>query len=219
MSPRQISAASQSAGTAAMPAARLRPIPSAQSGAVTNCTSCPASAVRTAASSWPSTTIGGGSPAAAIASTACATKGLPRQGASNLWPAPKRLERPAASSIAPTRPGALATARGSGRSASGKRPPSPMAAIVSAFTAKSAARRSSTRSRPLRLGLLAQPGSPITGRPASVPSTSRLPGSTGMPSRSTVPPAAIMACGITSPRSTVADAPATKRRSALHRVS
>ena len=51
--------------------------------------------------------------------------------------------------------------------------------------------RSSTQSAPLSAGLFAHPGRPITGRPCNSPRNSRLPGSTGIPNRSSRPPAAI----------------------------
>ena len=70
--------------------------------------------------------------------------------------------------------------------------------------------RASTQSKPLSLGERAQEGTPITGTSPSAPNIIRLPGSTGMPRCSTSPPALVTAMGITSPRSTMADAPNTR---------
>ena len=74
-------------------------------------------------------------------------------------------------------------------------------------TSSPAARRSSTRSRPLSFGERAHPGSPSTGHPRQRPRSRRFPGSTGIPRWSTSPPAATMPLGMTSRRSTMADAP------------
>ena len=68
--------------------------------------------------------------------------------------------------IAPTGPFGTG-ARGSGRSASGSSPPAPIMAISPLVTGRPATSRSSTMSKPLRFGLLAQPGRPMTGRPSS----------------------------------------------------
>ena len=86
-----------------------------------------------------------------------------------------------------------------------------MRAMSAGVTGTSAASRSSTQSKPLSLGERQQPGRPSAGRPRSSASSSRLPGSTGMPKRSTRPPAASMPAGSTSRRSVIADAPATSR--------
>ena len=67
--------------------------------------------------------------------------------------------------------------------------------------------RSSTQSKPFSFGLLAQPGAPRTGLPWYLPTTMRLPGSTGMPARMTSPPASRIAAGMTSSGSLIADAP------------
>src|SRR5258708_3936917 len=71
-----------------------------------------------------------------------------------------------------------------------------------------------TESRPLTWGERAQPGSPSTGPAPTCPISMRLPGSTGMPKWSMAPPACSIAAGITSRRSTMAEAPATSTSSA-----
>ena len=78
-----------------------------------------------------------------------------------------------------------------------------------------AAIRCSTQSKPFSLGERQQPGSPSTRRSPTLASSSRLPGSTGMPKCSTTPPAASIAAGSTSLRSVIAEAPAISRRSPL----
>ena len=85
-------------------------------------------------------------------------------------------------------------------------------------TGRSAISRRSTQSKPLTLGERAQPGRPSTGRSPMRPSSSRLPGSTGMPKWRTSPPQAVIAAGITSRRSVMAEAPAMSSISgAVHR--
>ncbi len=74
--------------------------------------------------------------------------------------------------------------------------------------------RISTQSKPFSLGLRAQPGAPSTGRPPAAPISIRLPGSTGMPKCSIVPPTASTAAGMTSRRSAMAEAPNTMTSSA-----
>ena len=64
---------------------------------------------------------------------------------------------------------------------------------------------------PLSLGDLAQPGSTSAGIASIWPRQIRLPGSTGMPKWSIVPPARTIAAGPTSRRSTTAEAPAISR--------
>ena len=87
--------------------------------------------------------------------------------------------------VAPSRVRFLA--RGCGRVAiSVKRPPTPMPMMAPRSTGTSAARRCSTQSKPLSLGERAQPGRPSTGTSPCRASSSRLPGSTGMPKCSTV---------------------------------
>ena len=66
-----------------------------------------------------------------------------------------------------------------------------MRTISARPTGRPAARRSSTMSKPLYLGDLAQPGRPSTGLPSSSAVSSRLPGSTGMPKWMTLPPACL----------------------------
>ncbi len=92
-------------------------------------------------------------------------------------------------------------------------PPAPMRTISARPTGRPAASRSSTMSKPLYLGDLAQPGRPSTGLPSSSPVSSRLPGSTGMPKWMTSPPASSMPAGTTSWRSTIAEAPAIRKMS------
>ena len=70
--------------------------------------------------------------------------------------------------------------------------------------------RASTQSKPLSFGERAQEGTPMTGTSPSAPNIIRLPGSTGMPRCSTVPPAFVTAMGMMSPRSTMAEAPKTR---------
>src|SRR5207253_2310690 len=74
--------------------------------------------------------------------------------------------------------------RGDGRDASSSSsPPTPIAASPAKSTSTSAHNRSSTQSKPDRFSERAQPGRPIIVAAPSRPSSSRLPGSTGMPSR------------------------------------
>lgn len=108
-----------------------------------------------------------------------------------------------------------AVCRGKGRDGiSASRPPAPMRTISARPNGSPAATRCSTQSKPFSLGERAHPGRPITGLPPSSPISSRLPGSTGMPKCSTTPPAAPIALGMTSRRSTTAEAPRTSIRSA-----
>jgi hypothetical protein len=123
-----------------------------------------------------------------------------------------RLERPAARSTTSTfnadLAGCGAGSRGCGLvGISIKSPPTPMPAMSPAVTSSPAISRSSTQSKPFSFGLRAHPGAPTTRLPSSIPSTSRLPGSTGMPARMTVPPARSIAAGTTSAKSLIADAP------------
>src|SRR3546814_3230606 len=59
-----------------------------------------------------------------------------------------------------------------------------MPAITSLSTPNPAKSRSNIRSTPLRRGLRAQPGNPMTARLRNQPRHRRLPGSTGIPTRS-----------------------------------
>ena len=68
--------------------------------------------------------------------------------------------------------------------------------MSTSVTSMPAISRSSTQSKPFSLGLRAQPGAPSTGLPRYLPTTIRLPGSTGMPARMTSPPASRIAAGI-----------------------
>ena len=68
-------------------------------------------------------------------------------------------------------------------------------------------RRCRIQSKPFSLGERAQPGAPRIGVAPRVASSSRLPGSTGMPNRSIRPPNASIAAGMTSRRSVMAEAP------------
>ena len=70
-----------------------------------------------------------------------------------------------------------------------------------------ASTRCRTQSKPFSFGDRAQPGAPMIGTPWRSASSSRLPGSTGMPNRSMRPPIASMAAGMTSRRSVMAEAP------------
>ncbi len=72
----------------------------------------------------------------------------------------------------------------------------------------------STQSNPFSFGERAQPGAPSTGRPRASATSSRFPGSTGMPKCSIRPPIASTAAGITSRRSAIAEAPNTMTSSA-----
>ena len=89
-----------------------------------------------------------------------------------------------------------------------------MPVMSSRGTGRPANSRISTQSKPFSFGLRAQPGAPSTGRPPAVPTSSRLPGSTGMPKCSMVPPIASTAAGMTSRRSAIAEAPNTMTSSA-----
>ncbi len=81
-------------------------------------------------------------------------------------------------------------------------------------TLRPASRRISTQSNPFSTGERAQPGAPSTGTPLALPISSRLPGSTGMPKCSMAPPISVIAAGITSRRSAIAEAPNTMTSSA-----
>ena len=85
-----------------------------------------------------------------------------------------------------------------------------MPAMVAPLMGRPANRRRRMKSKPFSFRLRAQPGTPITEMPARVPVSSRLPGSTGMPKRSTRPPACSIAAGIWSARSITAWAPTTR---------
>ena len=80
--------------------------------------------------------------------------------------------------------------------------------LAQAPTGRSASRRCSTQSKPLSLGERAQPGRPSTGTAPMCPTSIRLPGSTGMPKLVITPSAASIPAGMTSRRSTMAEAPA-----------
>ena len=86
--------------------------------------------------------------------------------------------------------------------------------MSSRVTGRPASRRMSIQSKPFSFGERAQPGAPSTGAPFTWPISIRLPGSTGMPKCSTLPPARSIAAGITSRRSAMADAPNTMTSSA-----
>ena len=173
----------------------------------------PASAPPTLSASCPVTTTTGRAHDPSSASTTARTIARPPTGARSLLTGPIRVERPAASTRAATfaaRAGlpSLAPRRGWARAAvSLSRPPTPIAMTSRGVTSSPAARRSSTRSRPLSFGERAHPGSPSTGRPRQRASRRRFPGSTGIPRWSTSPPAATMPPGMTSRRSAMADAP------------
>ena len=81
-------------------------------------------------------------------------------------------------------------------------------------TLRPASSRISTQSKPFSTGERAQPGAPSTGTPPALPISSRLPGSTGMPKCSMAPPISVIAAGITSRRSAIAEAPNTITSSA-----
>ena len=81
-------------------------------------------------------------------------------------------------------------------------------------TLRPASSRISTQSKPFSTGERAQPGAPSTGTPPALPISSRLPGSTGMPKCSIAPPISVIAAGITSRRSAIAEAPNTITSSA-----
>ncbi len=72
---------------------------------------------------------------------------------------------------------------------------------------------------PLSLGDFAQPGSTKAGRSPMRPRQIRLPGSTGIPKCRISPPAATIAAGPTSRRSTTAEAPAISSISAPCAIS
>ena len=115
---------------------------------------------------------------------------------------------PAASTIAAISAHRACAAAAASRSPSaGRRRPSPE--CRRRCTGTPASTRPSTQSKPFSFGERAQPGAPITGLPSRSPSSSRLPGSTGMPKCSIRPPAASSAAGMTSRRSVMAEAPNT----------
>ena len=89
-----------------------------------------------------------------------------------------------------------------------------MPVMSARVTGRPASSRISTQSNPFSLGERAQPGAPSTGRPRAVPTSIRLPGSTGMPKCSMRPPTASIAAGMTSRRSAMAEAPNTMTSSA-----
>ena len=93
-------------------------------------------------------------------------------------------------------------------------PPTPMPVMSSRVTGRPASKRISTQSKPFSFGLRAQPGAPSTACPRTLPTSIRLPGSTGMPKCSILPPTASTAAGITSRRSAMAEAPNTITSSA-----
>ena len=128
-----------------------------------------------------------------------------------------RVERPAAS----TRPATLrpasgaGSARGCGRvTISISNPPTPSPVMSERRIGSPASRRVSTQSKPFSFGERAQPGAPSTGRPFASATSSRLPGSTGMPKCSMCPPMLSTAAGITSRVSAIAEAPNTTTISA-----
>ncbi len=170
---------------------------------------------------WPSTTTTSTACEASAAFTACTTSGGRRHRPAACCGPPMRVERPAASTSTATR----GACRGAGlvvavvarlRAGWRSRPAGrrrPCARSRRGRPARPAARRSSTMSKPLYLGDLAQPGRPSTGLPSSSAVSSRLPGSTGMPKWMTSPPACSMPAGTTSWRSTIAEAPAIRKMS------
>src|SRR6266851_1238454 len=180
----------------------------------------PPKAARTRSRSWPSTATTGLADEASTASATRRTIGLPSISMRSLLTSPMRRDWPAARMSAAMRgrrgaAGAAepASARGRGRlGISARRPPAPIRMISSRVTAIPASRRCSTQSKPFSLGERAQPGRPSTGTPSSRPSRMRLPGSTGMPKCSIVPPHSLIAAGMTSRRSTIAEAPAIRIR-------
>ena len=164
--------------------------PSAKSGLVTKRSRDLAGtafsmAARTSSAMWPSTTT---------TSTACdasaAFDGMDdqrlrrRRRPAACWGRPCGVERPAASTSTATRGACCgprlrrrrrrAAAGGVGISAS--RPPAPMRTISARPTGRPAASRSSTMSKPLYLGDLAQPGRPSTGLPSSSASQQQVAG-------------------------------------------
>ena len=227
MSPNCTTAASALALSAAMPVRTDVLRPWAKSGLVTKRRRdrpgiAASTAALTCSAMWPSTTTISTAWDSKAAFTAWTTSGSPLASASILFGPPIRVDRPAARTKTATRgaccgpsasEGSLSS-RGCGRLAiSASRPPAPMRTISARLTGSPAASRSSTMSKPLYLGDLAQPGRPSTGMPSSSAVNSRLPGSTGMPKCRTVPPASAMPSGTTSCRSTMADAPAIRKRS------
>ena len=91
------------------------------------------------------------------------------------------------------------TSRGMGREGiSVSNPPAAIATISSRPTGRSANRRSKIQSNPLILMDAAQLGTPITGVSSRPPSNSRLPGSTGIPNCTIVPPLAVKDAGMMS---------------------
>ena len=154
-----------------------------------------------------------------------ATIGVPSISASSLFGPPIRRDWPAASSSAAIRgPGgfagaalrsgaAPASARGSGRDGiSASRPPLPIRMIPRGPTGRPATSRSSTQSKPLTLGERAQPGRPSTDALADTGRAAA--GCRDRPAcrndRSGRRPRTT-AAGITSRRSTIAEAPCTSR--------
>ena len=157
----------------------------------------------------------------ALEASACSatirTSFLPSISASSLLGPPIRVERPAASTMAVTLRLASrsATVRGCGRvTISISRPPTPMPVSSARVTFSPARSRISTQSKPFSTGERAQPGAPSTGTPPALPISSRLPGSTGMPKCSMAPPISVIAAGMTSRRSAIAEAPNTITSSA-----
>ena len=154
-----------------------------------------------------------------MASATCLTMGAPSISARSLFSSPMRRDMPAAR-ITP--PMAILSdrrcstmRRGSGREAiSMSRPPMAMSAISSSSSGRPARTSCKTQSNPFSRGERAHPGMPITGMPSRLADISRLPGSAGRPSLSTLPPACSTAIGTISRRSLMADAPQISSASA-----
>ena len=149
----------------------------------------------------------------------CRTIGLPSIVATSFVgskppAARKRDDWPAASTIAPTLAIGRARLRTRGRSPSADRR-RPSRGYRRRGSATPASTRCRTQSKPFSFGDRAQPGAPMIGIPARSASSSRLPGSTGMPKCSIRPPIASIAAGMTSRRSVIAEAPNTTSASRL----
>ena len=93
------------------------------------------------------------------------------------------------------------------------RPPTPIADISLLSILLPDNTLSNTQSNPFKLGDLAQPGNPIIVFFCIFPNSNKLPGSTGIPNLIIVPPLFIIASGILSLISTIADEPKINIRS------
>ena len=186
-------------------------------GLCTNSTGKPASAASTRSRWWPVTTITGRAREASACSAAMRTSGL----AADLG---QKLVRPAHAGRAPggehdrgdiCAPAASAQSRGCGRvTISISRPPTPMPVMSSRGTGRPREKPHQHPVEAIFLGAARAARRAQHRMPGGMPTSMRLPGSTGMPKCSMRPPIASSAAGMTSRRSAIAEAPNTMTSSA-----